>query len=404
MHWDRPSARVAELIRAGASLVREAPDEWLEEIDRAIIEREDLRVVLEDPELEAAVKRANRANLAHWADANVREPGAPVPLNLGPEPLAIARDLVRRGLDESALESYRVGQNVAWRFWMRIAFELTSDPDELRELLDVTAQSIAGFIDAQITGITRQMELEREELTRGTHAERREVVTLIIDGAPITERRASTRLGYELARPHTAAVVWSDEPEPDRNALEAAAQAIAGAAGSVRPFTVIAGASTLWVWVAASRRPEIGELERALGAVPEARIALGPQASGIDGFRRSHLDAIATQRLLARMESPLRLATYEAVQMVSLVTQDEQRASAFVREALGDLEGAPAELRETVLTYLHEGSNASRAAERLYAHRNSVLRRLAKADDLLPRPLAENRIQVAVALEVLRWR
>ena len=80
----------------------------------------------------------------------------------------------------------------------------------------MTARSIADFIDAMIEGISAQMQLEREQLTRGTHAERREVVALIIDGAPITRERASTRLGYDLGLTHTAAVVWTEDPEPDR--------------------------------------------------------------------------------------------------------------------------------------------------------------------------------------------
>ena len=57
---------------------------------------------------------------------------------------------MRRGLDDDALHAYRIGQNVAWRRWMAIAFELTSDPDELRELLDVTARSIFTFVDETI--------------------------------------------------------------------------------------------------------------------------------------------------------------------------------------------------------------------------------------------------------------
>ncbi|MDT5184257.1 MAG: hypothetical protein QOJ20_2428 [Mycobacterium sp.] len=48
--------------------------------------------------------------------------------------------------------------------------------------------------------------------------------------------------------------------------------------------------------------------------------------------------------------------------------------------------------------------SASRAAARLYTHRNTLLRRLARADELLPRPLAESSVSVAVALGVLRWR
>ena len=34
----------------------------------------------------------------------------------------------------------------------------------------------------------------------------------------------------------------------------------------------------------------------------------------------------------------------------------------------------------------------------------ALVRRLARADELLPRPLADNVVDVAVALDVLRWR
>ena len=46
--------------------------------------------------------------------------------NLGPETLGVARDLVRRGLTADALHGYRIGQNLGWRRWMDLAFELTS--------------------------------------------------------------------------------------------------------------------------------------------------------------------------------------------------------------------------------------------------------------------------------------
>ncbi len=178
----------------------------------------------DDPDFAAATSRSNRSNLMHWATANLRNPGAPVPPNLGPETLGIARDLVRRGLDALTLDGYRIGQNVAWRRWMDTAFGLTSDPDELHELLDVTSRSISAFVDATLAGIRAQIELERDELTRGTHAERREVVALILDGAPITRQRAESRLGYRLSGAHTAAVIWSDDPEGDLSLLDRAVE------------------------------------------------------------------------------------------------------------------------------------------------------------------------------------
>ena len=65
---------------------------------------------------------------------------------------------------------------------------------------------------------------------------------------------------------------------------------------------------------------------------------------------------------------------------------------------------APLPLRETVRTYLRLQSNTSRAAEALFTHRNTVLARLNRAEQLLPRPLEENSLAVAVALEVVHWR
>jgi hypothetical protein len=46
------------------------------------------------------------------------------------ENLLFARDLVRHGLDQTALDSYRVAESIAWRRWTRICFDLTSDPGE----------------------------------------------------------------------------------------------------------------------------------------------------------------------------------------------------------------------------------------------------------------------------------
>ena len=138
--------------------------------------------------------------------------------------------------------------------------------------------------------------------------------------------------------------------------------------------------------------------------MPDVRIAIGPAANGVDGFRRSHFDAITTQQLMARLRSPQQIALFTDVQLVALITADTDRAAEFVKHTLGDLESAGTELQDTVRTFVDEQCNASRAATRLYTHRNTLLRRLARADELLPRPLAESSVNVAVALDVLRWR
>ncbi|WP_407547666.1 PucR family transcriptional regulator [Streptomyces sp. Pv4-95] len=400
--WKTPSPRIRELIRQGAEIALDPRPEWLAELDAVTLSGQTKQQVAADPVLAAGTRRTNRSNLLFWAASNIRAPGEPVPANEGDAPLAIARDLVRRGLDESALDSYRVGQGVAVRVWTQIACSLTSDTDELSELLDVSLRSISAFVDDTVAAIAARMRIERGELTRGTHAERREIVTLLLDGAPITPQRAQARLGYALDATHTAAVAWTDDPDADLHQLDRAADALAAAAGRGAPLSVLASAATRWVWV--HGRPDAVHVHAAMDQLPDVRIALGSPAPGVDGFRRSHLDALTTQQMLARLHSTQRLASYDEVELVALLTQDPEHADRFVKRVLGDLAGAPVEITEAVRVFIAEQCNASRAATRLFTHRNTLLRRLARADELLPVPLAAHTLDVAAALEVLYWR
>ncbi len=337
-----------------------------------------------------------------WGAANVRDPGAPVPPNTGPEPINISREVARRGLTPYTLDAYRIGQGVAWRRLMQIAFELTSDPAELQEMLDVCSRSISAFIDATLADIASRIESERDDLTRGTHAERRETVALILDGAPIARTRAEARLGHALTGPHIAAVIWSDDPAADMARLDAAAEAL-GQAAAARPLTILASTATRWVWIP-SRSIDTATLRNSIENTPDVRVAIGPCGEGIDGFRRSHFDAITTQQMMARLRSPQRVAQFADVELVALLTADPDRATEFVQHTLGGLETAGSELQDSVRVFVDEQCNVSRAAARLYTHRNTLLRRLARADELLPCPLSECSVKVAVALDVLRWR
>ncbi|MGW0694900.1 PucR family transcriptional regulator [Streptomyces sp. NPDC002738] len=404
MSWEVPSERVRDLMSQGAQIALNTSPEWLTEIEEAMLSAENMQAIAADPVLRTGLHRATRADLLQWATANVRAPGEPVLAQLGEESKTMARDLVRRGLHELTLDAYRAAQNAAWRRWMTIAFSLTSDPQELHELLDASARSIFHFLDATVASMSVQAQLEREELTRGTHAERREVVALILDGAPIEAQRAQDRLSYDLDQIHTAAVMWSTEPDSDLGALEHAAEALARAADTPRPLTVIPSTATVWVWVPGPAGPDLSRLEAAIHQIPGVRVAVGSTAEGIEGFRRSHVDALTTQRMMAGLQSAHRVASFEVVHLVSLLSQDVERAARFIQHTLGDLESADPELRAAVLTFVQEQCNVSRAAARLYTHRNTLLRRLNRAQQLLPRPLEDNSVHVAAALEVLHWR
>ncbi|WP_411150149.1 PucR family transcriptional regulator [Streptomyces sp. A30] len=404
MTWPTPSPQIQELIRRAVECLFRSPQDWGRAADDATFASPATAVIAADPILKEAMLRASRDNMLAWATANLRAPGRPVPPNVSDLQLDLTRDLVRRGLDAAALHAYRGGQNAAWQRWMGLCFEMTADVEELQELLAVSATSIATFVEETIAALAVRMDAERDQLTSGSQAERRDMVELILQGAPVSHGRAEAVLRHRLDGPHTAAVLWADTPASDLARLEQVAEAAMRAAGARQRLTVVASAATLWLWLPVATAPAREQLESVLRQNPDVRVAIGTPARGAEGFRRSHREAVEASRLMARVAAPVPLVTFEEVELVSLVEQDPLRATEFTREALGDFAQAPADLHETVRTYLRLLGNTSATAERLFTHRNTVIRRLARADRLLPRPLHEDPLRIAVALEVARWQ
>jgi DNA-binding PucR family transcriptional regulator len=395
------SPQAADLVRRIARVILDEPADLMAEVHAAVSAAAD-EPLRSEPVLAAEVAASTRSNVLHWAAGIARDPGGRVPANLSPEVLGIAREAFRRGTEQTVYTTYHAGQNAVQAYWMRTTFSLTSDPAVLRQVLEAGSESVASFVQDMVAALSEQLRRERADLARSSHERRFEVVSLILDSAPITPGRASTQLGYDLRRRHTAAIVWTDPRNPDQAALARAAEALGPATRARQVLTVTASSSSVWAWLAAAADTAAAALTAATAAHPAVRVAFGPAGTGIDGFRRSHYDAAATQRLMARRPD-LRVARFADIQLVALALQDEQRAREFTARTLGRLADADRELRDTLGAYIGEQFSAARAARVLYTHRNTVLNRLHRAERLLPFPLAGHGLEVGVALEITQW-
>ncbi|WP_229739735.1 helix-turn-helix domain-containing protein [Nocardia rhizosphaerihabitans] len=401
--WPRPSRRIAELMRDIAERLLASTSVAVDEVLAAAHQDAEYRALVEDPQLAAADRQMSKAYFRHWMSATLQNPGARVEPCVDPEVLQFARDLVRRGLDMHDLGSWRGAQHGAWDLWVDACFAATTDVDELRDLMKVSERSMVTFIDDSIAALDAYVEQERADLARGANAERHSTVQLLLEGAPIGRALAESRLGYALTGSHVAAIIWSDSAD-EATGLDAAAEAVMRICAAPRRFTLNASATALWVWVPTDMVPSAETAEDALAAHPGIHVAFGRCGRDLDGFRRSHMDASAAQRLLTRMGSARPVVRYEDVALVSVLTADMAQADQFVTDTLGDLATADPVLRQTVLTYVRERFNGSAAAERMFTHRNTIERRLARADQLLPVPLADNAASVVAALMLVQLR
>ena len=396
------SAEVAERIREIAQRQLDRLDELTATAQAAVVRVAPL--LAEDPALYAESLASTRANTARFLMLMASDPLEPIPSDPPPEAVDIARSGMRRGADtEMVVLTYRAGQNVFWESWIDAAAELVPDRDELVEVLRVSSVLVPAYIDGVLATVLARAEEERDELLRGGLARRAETVRMILDDVPIAEQRAGERLGYELTQTHTCVVLWSEDAV-EQGALDRAAHALAHAVGARRPLVLPATVAAVWAWIGTAGEPDLAQLRAAMEDVdPAIRAAVGPSCPGLAGFRRSHDGAVATHGLVARARGGERLTTYRDVEVTTLVAQDPRRMTDFVRTTLGPLAGrdaAAARLRETLRIYLSEGESAPRAAQRLYTHRNTVLQRVARAEELLGHPIADRRLELAVALEL----
>lgn len=356
------------------------------------------------PSLAEETAAATRENVVHWLRSIQRSPLTPVEPVLAPAVLGIARSLDQRGAVPDHWAAYSAGREALWRAWMRIAFEVATDQETLNDALVVASTSLSRWIDETIRQVTEHLGRAGGHQGGASHELKFETVRQILDGAVLDEALAAYRLKYPLSGDHLAAVVWTDPTSPNQEALRHVTQELVTAENSQRSLVVLATSSSAWVWLARSDLD--AEFPSTLAAVlapfPHMRLAVGAAGAGIDGFRRSHHEAIETQRLMLR-RGEVQCASFDELSLAALASRDEQAAREFIARVLGRLGTADADLRETVRVYVRRMGNGSKTADEVYAHRNTVLHRIQRAERLLPRPLSSNGLEVAMALELQRW-
>lgn len=405
--WHTPrviSDRTLELMATIADRFEGETDAMVAETDAEIIAA--MPALGADPAIVADLNASLRGNLHRFSAVTRRAADLP-PVHVPPEALDVARTFVRRGVGADAIyEGYRRGQQVAWMHWMACAEAVAGPGPELVAVLKTSMWLMSEYVDEVVGRVIAEMQQEREALLAGALAGQTEIIRSILDGAPVDCDAASHRLGYDLARHHTAVVLWGEPPGMPEGALKAATELLARAAGARRPLAVPVGASALWAWIGTDSAVATAELEAALAdADISLRAAIGPTARGIAGFRRSHEAAVSVHRVLAGNHDGAQVVSYEELEVTVLAAQDQGRAAAFVAGTLGPLaddNATAVRLRETLRVFLDEAEHAPRTAARLHMHRNTVLQRVARATELLGYDPAERRLAVELALELRR--
>src|SRR3954469_23012202 len=320
-----------------------------------------------------------------------------------------ARRLAQRGTPVfDLIRAYDLGQAAMLDFGFQECIRLVDDAALLgammRRLLKVAYEFITRVVRQLVT--VYQDERDKWLLNRSAARAAKVVDLLGENGGPPDVDAAEAVIGYRLRGTHVGMIVWhASEAHDVLSLLEwVGAAALERAGGQGRPLFVPRDEAGAWVWlpVASVRREH---LDAALAeADPGVRVTVGDPGTGVAGFRDTHQQARRVHALaLAAGEHCDRVLTFREVGTVALMTTDLNAARLWVASTLGPLSADDehcARLRDTLRVFLASGGRYTGAAAELTMHKNSVQYRVRKAQELLPRDLAESRLDVELALNL----
>jgi DNA-binding PucR family transcriptional regulator len=414
-----PGARPADVSRGAREALSGAAARALPSIE-ALTERIRLRLLESWPafaqtaELEHELCLTIETNLRRYFGEVVASDSNEI-LTAPAEALSFAISVQHHGIDTAALiQAYRVGQNLAWSWWMEHLAREISDHGLLLETIERSSERMFAYVDAVVEEQVRMWERERERWSGRLTVQRAEAVRTVLAGEAPTPEKALRSIGYTLERALVAGVLWETAPRGTRQAaaplmsrLELTAGAIASAVGIERTLIVPAEASCMWAWFAIDGYFGLDRLARtAAEQLHEGQsLSLSIAGSGLDGFRGGHRQALRARRFAELSQVERGVVRFDEVETLCVMSEDPQLLADFVERKLGALAaGSPnaRRLRETVLVWLREGGNASRAAECLQTHKNTVRNRVQRAEELIGRPLEEDRLGLELALTMVQ--
>lgn len=323
------------------------------------------------------------------------------------EALIGVREFVRRGISlDRVLRGIRLGHAQMAKAFMSACRQLVP-ASERTDQMQTISDRLFEYIDDFSGEMAGEYISERDRWMASAAAARDEAVRQILAGELTDTVAAHKVLGYDLTRHNIAATFWFEptRSQSDTSDLQTVAHEVLTRLGVTHRLVVPVGAGRLWAW-GGRREFDTGiTLDDAVPSQLDIRIATGTARLGIDGFRRSHYEAVAAERT-ARASTSVDQAwatSYADVAISALLTEDMDAARDLVLRELGPLAADTshaADLRSTLLSYFDEESSPFAAAKRLHVSRNTVAYRVKRACELLGYDIATRRYELHTVLRL----
>jgi len=328
-----------------------------------------------------------------------------------------ARRLAQRGVSANALiRSYRLGQQKLLNIVLDEVRATDLDPRRSLDVFQQITTTTFSYIDWISQQVIAAYQAEHDRWLETQNTTRTVRIRELLDAEVVDADAVSTEIGYPLRRVHLAVVAsypqthHGDELVRMQRFVRELAECLESKG---HPLFIAADRLTGWGWIplAAETAPGAVECVRRLARTYQQppSLAVGDPLPGVDGFRRSHRQALGAHAVaIAAGPDAQQIVTNDdsGLSAAALLGENVQAARAWVGEVLGPLASATESderLRETLRVFLQTGSSYKAAAAELHLHFNSVRYRVQRAEQRRGRPITTDRLDVEIALLLCNW-
>ena len=328
-----------------------------------------------------------------------------------------ARRLAQCGVSANALiRSYRLGQQKLLNIVLDEVRATDLDPRRSLDVFQQITTTTFSYIDWISQQVIAAYQAEHDRWLETQNTTRTVRIRELLDAEVVDADAVSTEIGYPLRRVHLAVVAsypqthHGDELVRMQRFVRELAECLESKG---HPLFIAADRLTGWGWIplAAETAPGAVECVRRLATTYQQppSLAVGDPLPGVDGFRRSHRQALGAHAVaIAAGPDAQQIVTNDdsGLSAAALLGGNVQAARAWVGEVLGPLASATESderLRETLRVFLQTGSSYKAAAAELHLHFNSVRYRVQRAEQRRGRPITTDRLDVEIALLLCNW-
>lgn len=276
-----------------------------------------------------------------------------------------ARLAARTGIDlATLLRRYMAGFSLLGEVALRLVDISPADRDRLLPVFSL-------HLDFLLARVSKDYELAQRDHLRSPRTKRAEAIAMLLAGTS----RPFDEIDHIWDAWHVGLVAVGPR------AREGLLSLGSGAGGRLLLEQV---EDQAWAWVSTRARMDPGELVARLPPDEEAvALGVGEPAYGLDGWRRSHRQAVAALGVARRRGNATGLAFYAEVGTLAAILRDDLLVSSLQNRFVVPLgsDGRGEQLRRTLQSYLATECNVSATAATLGVSRRTVRNRISRVEE-----------------------